>query len=134
MNDKPCAVSAACLTKKSNQFSNRLRQIVLAAVVLLQSLWIPALAKPKIAHPSLIEHILGSILITIIVLLSVLLVIVQIWIYFIPYFIARKLENKSKRAFFLWNLFLGWTGIAWVILVWLALRTEFPGTEYRAPK
>ena len=93
----------------------------LFCVYAMQALYAVALAKPKLGHQSPAEPI-PWIVIVIAIPLVLLSIIVGIWGYFIPYLIARRVGNKNTKAFFIWNLLTGWTGVAWYILVWLALR------------
>jgi hypothetical protein len=49
-----------------------------------------------------------------------LLMLVAVFFYFLPSFIAR--HRQSFTAIFLFNFFLGWTLIGWVIaLIWAVL-------------
>ncbi len=46
-----------------------------------------------------------------------------IWGYFLPTFIAWKNSHRQMSAIFALNLFLGWSGLAWLAcLVWSLLR------------
>ena len=41
--------------------------------------------------------------------------------YFLPYLISNNKKYQSEKSMFLLNLFLGWTIIAWIILLIIAL-------------
>lgn len=44
---------------------------------------------------------------------------VAVAVYFVPSIIAFKHERKNRKAIFCFNLFLGWSGLGWVLaLVW----------------
>ena len=46
-------------------------------------------------------------------------------IYFLPTFIAGVRSKRNTAAIFLLNLFLGWTGIGWIIaLIWSVMHEE----------
>ncbi len=48
---------------------------------------------------------------------AIMLVAVGLFIYFIPSFVAHS--KKNYEAILVLNLFIGWTGIGWVVcLVW----------------
>ena len=50
---------------------------------------------------------------------TVVLLIVFAAIHFVPTFVAFAQQHHNRVAIFVLNLFLGWTGIGWVIaLVW----------------
>jgi len=52
-----------------------------------------------------------------------LLIIVIFGLYLLPSLISFLRQNKNWMAVFLLNLFLGWTGIGWVVaLVWSVIR------------
>ena len=52
-----------------------------------------------------------------------LLIIVIFGLYLLPSLISFLRRNKNWLAVFLLNLFLGWTGIGWVVaLVWSVIR------------
>ena len=52
-----------------------------------------------------------------------LLIIVIFGLYLLPSLISFLRRNKNWMAVFLLNLFLGWTGIGWVVaLVWSVIR------------
>ena len=42
-------------------------------------------------------------------------------LYFLPYLISNNKKYQSEKSMFLLNLFLGWTIIAWIILLIIAL-------------
>ena len=49
-----------------------------------------------------------------------LLMLAAVFIYFLPSFLAR--HRQSFAAIFLFNLFLGWTFLGWIIaLIWACL-------------
>jgi hypothetical protein len=105
------------------RFISRIRAAIkpLFCVYAMQTLYAVGLAKPNLIHQSSNESI-PWIVILIAIPFALLSIIVGIWGYFIPYLIARRVGNKNTKAFFIWNLLTGWTGVAWYILVWLALR------------
>jgi len=44
-------------------------------------------------------------------------------IYFLPFVVAIVNKKKNTSAIFVLNLFLGWTGIGWVIaLIWAVMN------------
>ena len=52
-----------------------------------------------------------------------LIIIVIFGLYLLPALISFLRRNKNWMAVFLLNLFLGWTGIGWVVaLVWSVIR------------
>ena len=52
-----------------------------------------------------------------------LIIIVIFGLYLLPVLISFLRRNKNWLAIFLLNLFLGWTGIGWVVaLVWSIIR------------
>ena len=52
-----------------------------------------------------------------------LIIIVIFGLYLLPVLISFLRRNKNWLAIFLLNLFLGWTGIGWVVaLVWSVIR------------
>ena len=52
-----------------------------------------------------------------------LIIIVIFGLYLLPSLISFIRRNKNWLAIFFLNLFLGWTGIGWVVaLVWSAMR------------
>ncbi|MCX5699758.1 MAG: superinfection immunity protein [Candidatus Omnitrophica bacterium] len=52
-----------------------------------------------------------------------LIIIVIFGLYLLPALIYFLRRNKNWMAVFLLNLFLGWTGIGWVVaLVWSVMR------------
>ena len=52
-----------------------------------------------------------------------LIIIVIFGLYLLPVLISFLRRNKNWLAIFLLNLFLGWTGIGWVVvLVWSVMR------------
>lgn len=49
----------------------------------------------------------------------VLVGIALVGAYFIPSFVADHRDHHNEKAIFVLNLFLGWTGLGWVLsLVW----------------
>ncbi len=66
--------------------------------------------------PGPFEWFFGSILGIIVFVLSLLL-------YFLPTFIALSRNHRNKLAIFLVNLFLGGTGVGWIVaLIWSLMR------------
>lgn len=56
-------------------------------------------------------------------ILELLLVVLILAFYFLPTLIAFLRQHKNSLAIFLLNLFLGWTGLGWVVsLVWSAMK------------
>ena len=56
-------------------------------------------------------------------LLEIMLIILLFALYFLPFLIASLRQHKNIFAILLLNLFLGWTGIGWVIaLVWSVMK------------
>jgi len=54
--------------------------------------------------------------------LIVVVLLVVAAIYFLPTVVAAARHKHNTMAIFLLNLFLGWSGIAWVMaLVWAAM-------------
>ncbi|MDP3041812.1 MAG: superinfection immunity protein [Candidatus Omnitrophota bacterium] len=52
-----------------------------------------------------------------------LIIIAIFGLYLLPSLISFLRRNKNWLAIFLLNLFLGWTGIGWVVaLVWSVIR------------
>ncbi|MFH1519522.1 MAG: superinfection immunity protein [Candidatus Omnitrophota bacterium] len=52
-----------------------------------------------------------------------LIIIFIFGLYLLPSLISFLRRNKNWLAIFLLNLFLGWTGIGWVVaLVWSVIR------------
>jgi len=52
-----------------------------------------------------------------------LIIIIIFGLYLLPSLISFLQRNKNWMAVFLLNLFLGWTGIGWVVaLVWSVIR------------
>ena len=52
-----------------------------------------------------------------------LIIIFIFGLYLLPSLISFLRRNKNWLAIFLLNLFLGWTGIGWVVaLVWSVMR------------
>ena len=50
---------------------------------------------------------------------------VVLFIYFLPYYFARKHGKKNKEAIFILNLFLGWTFVGWVVAaVWAYTKDD----------
>lgn len=45
-------------------------------------------------------------------------------LYFLPYLISNNKKCQSEKRMFLLNLFLGWTVIAWIILLIVALTCK----------
>lgn len=43
-------------------------------------------------------------------------------VYFLPAFIAAKREHPKRKAILYWNLFSAWTGLGWVILIFMAAK------------
>ena len=47
------------------------------------------------------------------------------YLYFIPYFVAKKRLKKNVEAIFVLNFFLGWTFLGWVLaLTWAYVKDE----------
>ena len=43
--------------------------------------------------------------------------------YFIPAICAYSGDSKNKEAILILNIFLGWTGLGWIIaLIWAAMK------------
>ena len=56
---------------------------------------------------------------------SVIFVVVFFGLYFLPSFIAFRLEHSNKTAILALNIFLGWTVLGWVgSLVWSLTNQE----------
>jgi len=56
-------------------------------------------------------------------LLEIVLIILLFALYFLPFLIASLRQYKNIFAILLLNLFLGWTGVGWVIaLIWSVMR------------
>ncbi len=59
------------------------------------------------------------LLIILVVLLIIIALIICLAVYFVPSIIAFMRHNSKKVAILLINIFLGWSGIAWIItLIW----------------
>jgi hypothetical protein len=53
------------------------------------------------------------------------LIAALLFIYFLPYYFARKHGKKNKEAIFILNLFLGWTFVGWVVAaVWAYTKDD----------
>jgi len=58
--------------------------------------------------------------------------LVGVGIYFLPSLIAVARQTHNATGIFLLNLFLGWTGIGWIIAMILALCSfSWPSHYYR---
>jgi len=56
------------------------------------------------------------------IIVSLLILCGLLFLYFLPTYVAYKMERKNAGAIFALNLLLGWTFIGWVIaLVWSAM-------------
>lgn len=52
-------------------------------------------------------------------------ILLVVGIYFLPYIVALCREKRNSTAIAVLNLFLGWTGVAWVIaLVWAVMQDK----------
>ncbi len=52
-----------------------------------------------------------------------ILFIIASALYFMPTIWAYKINHRNKEAILLTNLFLGWTGIGWVVaLIWSSMK------------
>jgi hypothetical protein len=58
------------------------------------------------------------------VCLLVILMIASIYLYFLPSMIARKRKIVHQTLVMILNLLLGWTGIAWIGMLLVALLDE----------
>lgn len=53
-------------------------------------------------------------------------------VYFLPIIVALGREKRNSPAIFLLNLFLGWTGIGWVVaLVWAVMVDQPSPHQFR---
>lgn len=60
--------------------------------------------------------------------------IVGIGLYFLPSLIAAARQTHNAVGVFLLNLFLGWTGIGWIIALIIALcSSPWPRAHYYYP-
>ena len=67
----------------------------------------------------LFESLFGSLLGAGGLTLVVLVLLAATVLYFLPTVVAAARHKRNALAIFLLNLFLGWSGIAWVVaLVW----------------
>jgi len=54
---------------------------------------------------------------------GLLAVVLIVSFYFLPTLIAFLRQHRNRLAVFLLNLFLGWTGLGWVVsLVWSVMK------------
>ncbi len=60
-------------------------------------------------------------------LLIVALIFLGFPVYFLPAYIAGKREHPKRRKILLWNVLTAWTGIGWIVLIFIAGRGS--GTE-----
>ena len=66
-------------------------------------------------------HLVGSGRLGVTGFWSLVLLFVVAFLYFLPYFIAKKRKHHQTTAIGLLNLFLGWTFLGWVgALIWSA--------------
>lgn len=64
---------------------------------------------------TIVESVAGTLGVTILVPL----------IYFAPTFVANNYKHKNVPALLALNVFLGWTGVGWVIaLVWALIKEQ----------
>ena len=55
--------------------------------------------------------------------LGILLVVMAFFLYFLPYFVAKKTKKQNAEAIGILNLLLGWTVVGWVAaLVWATAK------------
>ena len=67
----------------------------------------------------LLESFFGPLLGAGGITLLVLVLFALVALYFIPTVVATARHKRNTLAIFLLNLFLGWSGIAWVVaLIW----------------
>jgi hypothetical protein len=53
------------------------------------------------------------------------LVPIGLYIYFLPTFVARGNNHRNLLAVLLFNIFLGWTLLGWVVaLVWASMKSK----------
>ncbi|MCQ1993544.1 MULTISPECIES: superinfection immunity protein [Pseudomonas] len=65
---------------------------------------------------------------------SYLILAVSFLLYFLPMMIAFNRHHESYSAIFMLNLFLGWTGIVWVVcLIWAFISKPVPLRQVDAP-
>ncbi|WP_336334622.1 superinfection immunity protein [Pseudomonas putida] len=58
---------------------------------------------------------------------SILLLAVSFFLYLLPMLIAFHRHHENYTAIFMLNLFLGWTGIVWVVcLIWAFISKPAP--------
>ncbi|MBC3496175.1 superinfection immunity protein [Pseudomonas sp. DCB_CB] len=58
---------------------------------------------------------------------SILLLAVSFFLYLLPMMIAFHRHHENYTAIFMLNLFLGWTGVVWVVcLVWAFISKPAP--------
>lgn len=43
-------------------------------------------------------------------------------VYFLPAFIAAKREHPKRKAILYGNLFTAWTGLGWIVLMFMAAK------------
>lgn len=48
-------------------------------------------------------------------------------VYFLPAYLAAKREHPWRKKILLWNLLTAWTGVGWVVLIFIAAKNS--GTE-----
>ena len=44
--------------------------------------------------------------------------------YFLPSFVGSSRRHHNQLAIVMLNLFLGWTGVGWVLAVWACTATQ----------
>jgi len=57
----------------------------------------------------------------------VVLIFLGFPVYFLPAYLAAKREHPKRKKILLWNLLTAWTGIGWVVLIFMAAKNS--GTE-----
>ena len=54
---------------------------------------------------------------------DIVMTLIIMLVYFLPTLIALWAQNINTLAIFLLNLFLGWTGLGWIIsIIWAVYR------------
>jgi len=65
---------------------------------------------------------------------SILLLAVSFFLYLLPMMIAFHRHHENYTAIFMLNLFLGWTGVVWVVcLVWAFISKPAPLRQTNDP-